>query len=162
MKFLKLATDKTEKAALSKKTVSLLDEAERIKKTPDWTPKPLDLLIDFEPLRPIPPTSFKKLAPPSSLRELSTHEQLILLKASKLNGAKFPPWDNPPSSDDFTLATGESLFMCVFPSLIKKHLELSPLICTVTQSTCRFRLSSNRLWKAGSVLEMQSCQPKPL
>jgi len=110
MKFLKIATDKTQKADIRKKAVSLLDEAERIKKSTTWDAKPLDWLIDIVPLQPTQPAN-KHLEPPLSKRELPTSEQLVLLKASKLNGAKFPPWTEDPVSNDFEVAPGEGLFL---------------------------------------------------
>ena len=45
--------------------------------------------------------------------QLSTKEQVILLKSSRLNGLIFPPWTSSPGLDDFTLKQGEEKFMYV-------------------------------------------------
>lgn len=112
MKFLKIATSKSEKNVLSQKCSSLLDEAERIKKSPAPDPnKILDLLIDFEPLQPTQPAPIKTLSAPYSQRELPVKEKLIIAKASLLNGAKFLEWTSPPSPSEFALAADEPLYV---------------------------------------------------
>lgn len=47
--------------------------------------------------------------PPLSTRELPKREQIILLKASKLHGSVFPPWDALPADDIFTLASSANV-----------------------------------------------------
>ncbi|OAA58508.1 calpain-like protease [Niveomyces insectorum RCEF 264] len=52
-------------------------------------------------------------APPGAVaaapsRELPKKEQIILLKASRLHGAVFPPWDAEPADDLFQLALSEN------------------------------------------------------
>lgn len=43
----------------------------------------------------------RKLVEPVSTRQRSKKEEIILLKASLVNGFKCPPWDKPPTSSDF-------------------------------------------------------------
>lgn len=57
-------------------------------------------------------------------RPLSTREQIILLKGSKLNGVVFPPWDSAPSAKEFELLDYESLYMYV--SLSSSNLRSTP------------------------------------
>ncbi|EPE07366.1 palb protein [Ophiostoma piceae UAMH 11346] len=45
---------------------------------------------------------------PLSTRELSKKEQIILLKASKLHGSVFPPWDPKLTDSIFTLASSNN------------------------------------------------------
>jgi hypothetical protein len=47
------------------------------------------------------PMQVKSLRRPVSTRQLSKKEQIILLKASKINGFVFPPWKDPPVSSEF-------------------------------------------------------------
>ncbi|KAF2714089.1 calpain-like protease palB/rim-13 [Pleomassaria siparia CBS 279.74] len=49
------------------------------------------------------PTRVRKLAPPRSTRKLTTKEEILLLKASVVNGFKCPPWDKNPTSSEFAL-----------------------------------------------------------
>lgn len=39
---------------------------------------------------------------PESTRALTTAEKTIVLKASRLHGNVFPPWDSPPSQELFS------------------------------------------------------------
>lgn len=153
IKLLKIATSSTEKAAIQKQCGSLLDEAERIKKSPsEWNAKPLDLLIEIEPLQPTKAAT-KKLVAPVSKRQLPQSEQLIVLRASKLNGATFPPWTDPPSSKDFFKAPGEPLFVYVDSPLERAILTLSAI-----QSTYPSHQSNLPSWTTGNVQVMLSCQ----
>jgi hypothetical protein len=43
---------------------------------------------------------------PESTRPLTTAEKTILLKASRLHGNVFPPWESAPGSENFSLADG--------------------------------------------------------
>lgn len=47
---------------------------------------------------------------PLSSRELPKREQIILLRASKLHGSVFPPWDAAPADDVFKLASSANVF----------------------------------------------------
>lgn len=76
-----------------------LDEAQRIKSISEWVPRPE---IDV--------TNAPKLVEPKSNRKLATSEQILLLKASHLNGFKFPPWTNAPRESDFQLTDGQEQF----------------------------------------------------
>ncbi len=41
---------------------------------------------------------------PESSRSLTTAEKTIILKASRLHGSVFPPWESAPSPESFTAA----------------------------------------------------------
>ncbi|OCL06721.1 cysteine proteinase [Glonium stellatum] len=56
-------------------------------------------------------TRIRKLMEPASVRIFSKKEEIILLRASKLNGFTFPPWRAAPDSAEFTLADGAELFV---------------------------------------------------
>lgn len=51
-----------------------------------------------------------RLREPISSRELSKREEIILLKASVVNGFKFPPWTKDPPADEFATRDGEGQF----------------------------------------------------
>lgn len=128
MKFLRLATSKTEKSELGKKCKSLLDEAERIKGSDSWL-KEDEPLIDIGPAQvvavpPAPTQKSKSLlrspasnptatgenqwfdeinvlsSEPVSSRILTDAEQLLLSKSAKINGILFPAY-SPPRPDQF-------------------------------------------------------------
>jgi calpain-7 len=51
-----------------------------------------------------------RLREPVSTRKRSKKEEIILLKASRINGFKCPPWDKEPTSTEFVVQQGEELF----------------------------------------------------
>ena len=51
-----------------------------------------------------------RLAEPFSTRKRSKKEEIILLKASLVNGFKCPPWDKNPSTAEFVAQQGADLF----------------------------------------------------
>lgn len=53
----------------------------------------------------------RKLTEPDSVRVLSQKEEILLLRASKLNGFTFPPWRAPSDSAEFALVNGAEAFM---------------------------------------------------
>jgi hypothetical protein len=53
----------------------------------------------------------RKLTEPVSVRVLPQKEEILLLRASKLNGFAFPPWRAPPDSAEFALVDGAEAFM---------------------------------------------------
>jgi calpain-7 len=57
-----------------------------------------------------PYSQIHRLAEPVSSRKLPSKESIILLKASMVNGFKFPPWDKTPSTEEFALQRGVDLF----------------------------------------------------
>lgn len=125
MKALKVATDKRQKAELSSQCQTLLTEAERIKKSPEWPPATTPPSISSLSLDSPPPSSSKpartvsplaqkptKIRPePVSDRVLTTSELILLLKASKINGSTFPPWKDEPAPAEFMLKPGELPFV---------------------------------------------------
>lgn len=52
-----------------------------------------------------------KLKEPISERELTIREKIILLEASKLHSARFPPWTSPPLPSEFEQMSGQPHFM---------------------------------------------------
>ncbi|KAL5116824.1 cysteine protease [Pleosporales sp. CAS-2024a] len=57
-----------------------------------------------------PYSSIRRLVEPASTRKRSKREDIILLKASIVNGFKCPPWDNNPPSEEFVLGQSEGLY----------------------------------------------------
>lgn len=83
----------SERARLKIACADALDRAEEIKRLEKWPP------------------ALKQLKIPKSTRILSKREQIIVLKGSKLNGSKFPPWRQDPDLKDFELSQGDELFL---------------------------------------------------
>ena len=112
MRALKLAKDPTEKSQLSKRVQQLLDEADRIKTDPNWKQ-----VLRASHTSPNGTTASKQtssgraLKEPVSSRTLPKSEQILLLKASLLNGFKFPPWDTPPAAKEFALGEDGELYV---------------------------------------------------
>lgn len=52
----------------------------------------------------------QRLAEPVTTRRRSKREDIILLKASMVNGFKCPPWDRNPTTDEFVPQPGAELF----------------------------------------------------
>ncbi|KAF2144597.1 uncharacterized protein K452DRAFT_356752 [Aplosporella prunicola CBS 121167] len=130
MKALKLASDKSQKSDISSRCQSLLTEAERIKKTNEWASS-LPPSSSFIPTTPLSqnsslargslserlaikssdtPPKTKRSTPPIPNRNLSTSEQILLLKGSRLNGQTYPPWKGDPEPSEFTLDYDEGPF----------------------------------------------------
>lgn len=57
-----------------------------------------------------PYSQIHRLAEPMSTRKRSKKEDIILLKASIVNGFKCPPWDKTPSTGEFLPQDGVELF----------------------------------------------------
>jgi calpain-7 len=55
-------------------------------------------------------SKIRRLAEPVSTRKRSNKEEIILLKASLVNGFKCPPWDKNPSAAEFVAQKGAELF----------------------------------------------------
>ncbi|KAH0369205.1 cysteine proteinase, partial [Aureobasidium melanogenum] len=99
MNAMRISQDLETKRSMRKKSEFFLDEAQRIKHISEWVPRPE---IDI--------TRVRKLVEPKSDRKLPTSEQILLLKASHLNGFKFPPWTGAPQDSDFELSGGQEHF----------------------------------------------------
>lgn len=118
MKALRLAKDLTTRKSLSAQVQSLLGEAERIKYSDDWTPPAISITApEGDEIEEIDVSKLKKLKEPISSRTLTKAEEILLLKASKLNGFKFPPWKNAPKDSDFELKADEAPFLYVANSI---------------------------------------------
>jgi calpain-7 len=99
MNGLKLSKTPETQKFMRKKSEFFLDEAQRIKDVGEW--------------KPLPKVNVEKVAvlvEPKSDRKLPTSEQILLLRASQLNGFKFPPWTNAPQDSDFRLSNGQERF----------------------------------------------------
>jgi calpain-7 len=58
-----------------------------------------------------PYSHIHRLVEPASSRKRSKREDIILLKASMVNGFKCPPWDKTPLPDEFVTLKGTELFV---------------------------------------------------
>lgn len=65
----------------------------------------------------VPQTQIHRLREPISSRKLPAKESIILLKASVVNGFKFPPWDKTPSADEFISEEGVAPYTYSIPCL---------------------------------------------
>jgi calpain-7 len=63
-----------------------------------------------------PHSQIHRLREPISSRKLPPRESIILLKASIVNGFKFPPWDKAPSADEFVSAEGAAPYTYIIQS----------------------------------------------
>lgn len=115
MRALKLAQDPNERSKLSTRVKQMLEEAERIKMSTDWRKA-----VQYRPsvngsssIKADTVARAQTLQEPRSTRKLPNHEQILLLRASYLNGFKFPPWTTPPEPSEFELKNGEDLFLYV-------------------------------------------------
>lgn len=114
MQALKISKDGVERDRCSIKSERFLDEAERIKRSEDWR-----TAIETTPVtgsngeRSANAPASRELREPQSSRQPSKQEQILLLKASYLNGSKFPPWTTVPDQKEFELKDGEALFLYV-------------------------------------------------
>ena len=110
MRALKLADNPIDRSQLSRRVAQLLQEAEQIKTNSDWRPAGQDApALDDAGGRAafIAAREFKE---PTSSRVLPRSEQILVLRASILNGAKYPPWTKEPTPDDFALKDGDDLY----------------------------------------------------
>lgn len=123
MQALKLSQNAGEKTKWSNRVKQLLGDAERIKLSTDWrqdvssiirTTAPTPFNGQSDCVLPVKPSV--GLEAPQSSRSLPKAEHILLLKASYLNGFKFPPWTMPPAPDEFELKDGEDLFVYVSSS----------------------------------------------
>ncbi|KAK7549691.1 hypothetical protein IWX49DRAFT_313447 [Phyllosticta citricarpa] len=127
MSSLRLATDKTHKADLSSQAKSFISEAERIKKNPQWSPSlskappsppaassnaPASQIASplTTPKSPATSSQGPRMLQLVSQRPLPTAEQIILYKASSVNGSVFPPWKDAPQPEEFSLGEGNERF----------------------------------------------------
>lgn len=60
------------------------------------------------------PAHIRRLTEPVSNRKRSRKEDIILLKASVVNGFKCPPWDKTPAAAEFLRENGQELFQYVY------------------------------------------------
>lgn len=97
---MRLSTTPETQRFMRKKSDFFLDEAQRIKAVSEWKPQ---LESNAQKI--------SVLVEPKSDRKLSTAEQILLLRASQLNGFKFPPWTKVPQDSDFQLSDGQEHFM---------------------------------------------------
>lgn len=92
MKATKLANSEHERSRLRTKCKQLLERAEGIKQSKQWSPaNSNDAFL---------------LKVPSSQRAITKREQVILLEGSKLHGFIFPPWTSDPPDSLFESPDG--------------------------------------------------------
>lgn len=84
MEALKESSSAAERSRLSRKCQELLARAERLK---------------------MPTAGASALKEPRQARQLSSSEKVILLRASRLQGKVFPPWESSPGADIFCRAS---------------------------------------------------------
>lgn len=109
MRALNLVSDPKERIKYSTRAQQLMRRAEHIKRNGEWrNPAPT-----APPLSPLRPDQVRLLTEPVNSRELPRKEKVLLLKASFLNGVKFPPWDGLPADSEFERKPGEPLFTYV-------------------------------------------------
>lgn len=118
MQALKITDDAAVKKDLNSNIKQLLSQAETIKASPAWKSS---LLSSTDPAETASSPSIPKikgLKIPRSSRQLSTAEKIIILKASTLNGYKFPPWQQDPLTSEFKPDENGQLFtyayMCTY------------------------------------------------
>lgn len=105
MNALKLAKDPAEKGRYSATVARLLKDAEDIKAGKNWRQQSSSNRSSVSTNG-----TAKELREPLSTRQLPKSEQILLLKASYLNGFKFPPWTSSPAPSEFELAPNSALF----------------------------------------------------
>ncbi|KAL1587322.1 hypothetical protein WHR41_04267 [Cladosporium halotolerans] len=110
MRALKLADNPIDRSQLSRRVKQLLQEAEQIKTNSDWRPLEQDAPAIHDPSGRDAFIEVSELKEPQNARTLPKSEQILLLRASMLNGLKFPPWTGEPDADEFMLRAGEELF----------------------------------------------------
>lgn len=70
---------------------------------------------------------------PESTRPLSTLEKTIILRASRLHGNIFPPWESPPDPTVFSdLGPGGDAYVCVSCA--------NPISLSTTLTRCSFKV----------------------
>lgn len=103
MQALRLADDVQDKRRLDAKTKDLIAKAERLKNVGD-SHNVLDGTMK----------SRGRVDHPSSTRNLTTRENIILLEGSKLNGAVFKPWATTPKDEEFECQNGQEQWLDKF------------------------------------------------
>lgn len=108
MQALKLADNPTDRSRLEAKCKDLLDRSEQFKEQSTHT-GPNGSLNARDSDRPYQVRRDRK--EPLSNRALTTREKIILVEGSKLNGFKFPIWEQPPKDAEFELNDGQQQFV---------------------------------------------------
>lgn len=118
MQALKLADNASDRSRLRTKCKTMLDQSEKYKKRNSGNEPHSTDRVSKEGLLPTPKRDMKH---PVSKRILTTREKIILVEGSKLNGFKFPIWEQPPDQAEFELRDGQAQFVD------SPQLPLSPL-----------------------------------
>jgi calpain-7 len=114
LKALSLARNADDKAQFRTRAKEFMGEAESIKKNVAWRPTsthPKDV-ANASTISPVSGVA-KFLREPRSTRTLTTREKIILVRATFLNGTKFPMWETAPFASEFELTEIGKLFVCV-------------------------------------------------
>ncbi|KAF2096321.1 cysteine proteinase [Rhizodiscina lignyota] len=120
MRALKIATDANDKSNFSSKCRSLLEQAENIKSGREQKPS-ISAKSSRVPSNANITRRVKRLLEPISTRQQSKAEQILVLRASDLNGFRFPPWKGAPGSNEFELVAGQKLFTDSPDLVLSKH-----------------------------------------
>lgn len=104
------AKDAARKTSATNLFELLLKDIEHLKLQKSQQPD--DAFSDLKPLV-TKVSKIRKLKEPVSSRPLPNSEKILLLKASFINGFKFPPWKEAPTESEFELQEGEQLFQYV-------------------------------------------------
>lgn len=104
------AKDAARKTSATKLFELLLKDIEHLKLQKSQQPD--DAFLDLEPVM-TKVSKIRKLKEPVSSRPSPNSEKILLLKASFINGFKFPPWKEAPEDSEFELQEGEQLFQYV-------------------------------------------------
>lgn len=97
-----IAEDATKKKLWSNQAQTYLLEAEKLKAR-------LANPVQFSNLPPPKPVTAAS-SEPQVTRGLPKSEQILLWRASYVNGSKYPPWSGTPNASEFELKSGQPLF----------------------------------------------------
>lgn len=112
MQAMKLAVDPGQKTLYVSQAKRFIQKAEDIKQNSQWKPAAATQLNKSKAQLGTA-SALKVLKEPANTRALTTREQIILARATWLNGVKFPMWEKAPSIEEFEVGSGEGLFLCV-------------------------------------------------
>ena len=114
MQALKLADNASDRSRLQAKCKELLDRSEQLKDESSRAASHANGVTS---------SPERNRMEPLSKRSLTTREKIILVEGSKLNGFKFPIWDQAPTPAEFELKDGEEQFVDL-PRLQLSELQL--------------------------------------
>jgi calpain-7 len=105
-----------------------------------------------------PHSQIHRLREPISSRKLPPRESIILLKASIVNGFKFPPWDKAPSADEFVSEEGAAPYTYIIQCSERASSKMLTGTGTLGISVCLHTNSSS--FSVGCVPKTLSRHPR--